>query len=976
MNPAIQTIYESNSWNEFEEKINKFWADKNQLYAEAFEWLCIFFLQIHPVYRCSYKKVLHRDDFMKSYEIKKKLGLHYYEKLEQGVDGILETFDGKIVAIQCKYKKKTNKNLIADDLNDILRVVRGKNAKKYVDTILMCSNAKGITRNKNLRNEFDGEIKSINYDQFKKLDKIEFDQIREIIDKNIPKYLVTEAKEHQKIAVNKTLEYFKNNSRGKLIHCCGSGKTLTSFLIFKEMNLNLTVFVVPGLQLVRQTLLAWTRESLAYNLKITPLLICSDKSNEKLEYEPFLWLEDIGIKVSNKFDDFKNFIKKESTKKVIFCTYQSANILIRNCKESKTTIDLAIFDEAHNTVTKRTKLFSKLLDDNNLVIKKRLFMTATPKNFIGKKEEVCSMDNEDIYGEEIDEFTIKDAIEIKILNDYKILTPKITSEECKTLIRDNPYIFDKKRKLSKEVELKIAATSLLLDKIIFKKKLKNLISFHALKSRASNFSEIVNQLIKDLNTFYVNGKQSITERNNILEEFTLQNPSIVSNARCLSEGVNLPLIDGVVFVDPKQSKVAITQSIGRALRRPVGKKEFSYIIVPTIIDEKEPEKVEDAYEQIFLVLRALAEHDGRIVDYIKSIKTGKKPQKKFIEDDSEYSSVEINLEKFNEELAIRTWDKISKIGIRTFEDAKEYIRSKNLQSSSEFRTLMKSKERPIDIPIHPERKYKEWISWYDFLGTKTEEEKFEDFLQDFIDLAETRDNKEIPYFPSDDVIGPRGVKIGQIWRSLIYWKGEDPLNKKGQIKQRLNGICVLETRDDWIREEKMRIYAEWRKDNINPYPPKNLFINGFDLYDFFHIANGKMKNYEKEKTKGMQIRKGQKGVEEALKLKKLGFPFVEKKKYIWNIKFIEIKNVIVKNEGIPSKIFKAKTNNSYLKTWVDVSGKPLKFKFDGTNMKGWYEKKILHNDDNWADYPEREEPTKELREILNKYSKKAPFEKV
>ena len=114
----------------------------------------------------------------------------------------------------------------------------------------------------------------------------------------------------------------------------------------------------------------------------------------------------IGIKVSNKIDDFIKFLKKESFKKVIFCTYQSANILIKNCKETNTQLDLAIFDEAHNTVTKRDKLFSQLLDDKNLVIKKRLFMTATPKNFIGKKEEVCSMDNEDLYGDEIDEFTI------------------------------------------------------------------------------------------------------------------------------------------------------------------------------------------------------------------------------------------------------------------------------------------------------------------------------------------------------------------------------------------------------------------------------------------------------------------------------------------------------------------------------------------------------------------------------------------
>tara|TARA_B100000579_G_scaffold332019_1_gene282280 strand:- start:362 stop:3271 length:2910 start_codon:yes stop_codon:yes gene_type:complete len=966
---SIKTIYESNSWDELENKIDIYRDNKDDTYSECFEWLCIFFLQIHPVYRCAYKQFLHRDEFMKIYEIKKKVGLHYYKKKEQGIDGILKTFDNKLVAIQCKYKEDNNKNLTAKDLNDTLRVVNGIKARENVDTILMCSNTKGITGNKNIHNEFHGEIKSINYDQFKKLEKNEFDQIRRIIDKKIPKYQITTPRDHQNIALDKVLEYFKNKSRGKLIHSCGSGKTLTSFLIYKNMKPKpkLTVFIVPGLQLVRQTLLDWTKESLAYDSKILPFLICSDKSNEKLEYDPFLWLEDIGIKVSNTVEEFKKFLEHESSNKVIFCTYQSTNVLIRNCRESSIFIDLAIFDEAHNTVTKRSKLFSYLLDDNKLFIKKRLFMTATPKNFIGKKEEVSSMDNEELYGEEIDEFTLKDAIELDILNDYRILSPKISSEDCIKLIEDNPYVFDK-RKLTKDVELKLAATSLLLRKIIFKKKLNNIISFHSLKSRARNFSEILDSLVADLNTYYVDGKQTITQRNNILEEFTLKNPSVVSNARCLSEGVNLPLIDGVVFVDPKQSKVSITQSIGRALRKPKDKKGFSYIIVPTIIDENQPEVVEEAYEQIFLVLRALAEHDGRIVDYIKCIKTGKKPQKKFIEDDSEYSSVEINLDKFNRELAIKTWDKISKIGIRTFEDAKEFILSKSFQSSSEFHTFMKSKDRPIDIPIHPDRKYKEWVSWYDFLGTKNEEEKFEDFLLDFIDLAKNRKNKEIPYFPSSDVIGPRGIKVGTVLGYVIRWEGEDPLNKKKQIENRLQGICVLENRDDWIREEKISLYRNWKNDKQNPFPPKGLTLKGFDIYEWFKVSNSKMKNYEKSKESGSQLRKDSKGVEEAQQLMELGFPFEEKKIYVWNIKISEIKDVIHKYGGIPTKVNETKRNN----TWVDSSGESLKFKFDGTSMRGWYMKHIVCSEDNWVDYPERKGPTINIREILKRSDEGAP----
>ena len=257
-----------------------------------------------------------------------------------------------------------------------------------------------------------------------------------------------------------------------------------------------------------------------------------------------------------------------------------------------------------------------------------------------------------------------------------------------------------------------------------------------------------------------------------------------------------------------------------------------------------------------------------------------------------------------------------------------------------------------------------WISWYDFLGTKTEEEKFEDFLQDFIYLAEKRDNKEIPFFPSDDLIGPRGVKIGQIWRSLIYWKGEDPLKKKIQIKQRLNGICVLETRDDWIREEKIKIYKEWVTNRANPFPPKGLKIKGFDIYEWFKVANGKMKNLKKgSRNVGMQLRNDYKGVEEASKLEALGFPFIDKKRYIWDIKFKELEEIIHSHKGIPVKINENKKNN----TWVDSCGNEIKFRFDETPMRGWYMKNIVCSNENWSEYPERKEPTLNLRTIIEKY---------
>ena len=98
--------------------------------------------------------------------------------------------------------------------------------------------------------------------------------------------------------------------------------------------------------------------------------------------------------------------------------------------------------------------------------------------------------------------------------------------------------------------------------------------------------------------YYVDGKQSGTERQNILEEFANNTPSLVTNAQCLSEGVNVPSIDAIMFVDPKQSRVDITQAIGRALRKGNKNKGKSYIIVPVVVDKDKPENINEAYQQI------------------------------------------------------------------------------------------------------------------------------------------------------------------------------------------------------------------------------------------------------------------------------------------------------------------------------------------------------------------------------------------
>ena len=171
-----QIVYKSKSWKDFEHKVSKLQPKER---GTIFEWLCVFYLQVEPRYKTTYKRVLHSSEYLKENNIKRKLGLQHNE---QGTDIIGETYDGKIDIIQCKYKDDKQKNITAKDINDPIRIASGREAKKWVDTILICSNLKGFTKNKTL-DQLDLQFRTVSGGDFQSLTKEDFENIRRIIDK-------------------------------------------------------------------------------------------------------------------------------------------------------------------------------------------------------------------------------------------------------------------------------------------------------------------------------------------------------------------------------------------------------------------------------------------------------------------------------------------------------------------------------------------------------------------------------------------------------------------------------------------------------------------------------------------------------------------------------------------------------------------------------------------------------------------------
>ena len=157
-------------------------------------------------------------------------------------------------------------------------------------------------------------------------------------------------------------------------------------------------------------------------------------------------------------------------------------------------------------------------------------MTATPKVFKGDSEkDIASMDSEELYGARIDEITVKDAINgidgFKLLNDYKIITQIVDNERYQALLEDNPFVVDKER-LPRDEELKLLASAITLKKIRKDKNIKNVVSFHSFRTRARAFERGAKLIDNELNTYYVDGTQSGTERLNILDDFASKKGTI------------------------------------------------------------------------------------------------------------------------------------------------------------------------------------------------------------------------------------------------------------------------------------------------------------------------------------------------------------------------------------------------------------------------------------------------------------------
>lgn len=628
---AFNEIYKKQyaSWIELEKEIESLSTTTER--GNAFEEFIFAYLNIkQQLYQV--KKVYRHNDIPVVYRAKYKI-----EKKDSGIDGLIIRQDEKIAAYQVKFRTNREK----PSYSELAKFWVEAERTDFNYTIANCYSVTSLSekREKHLQ---------ILVDEFEILDEYFFIELFAFTNQ-IPLKERKIIKPHpfQEKIIKDVVNGFKLEDRGKLIAACGTGKTLTALWITEEMECKNVLFLTPSLALIKQTLEEWADKS---KYPFSYLCICSDKTvSDTIEDGGDIFISELNIPVTTNTSDIIEYLKTETkTNKYIFSTYQSLQLLAEAFKcLNSFCFDLAVFDEAHRTAgAKETALFGLALDNNNIRAKKRLFMTATErliKPWLKKRASeagriIFSMDDESIYGKTFHKYNFGNAIEDGVISDYKIIVAGIQEKDFYFWVKENKDIESLVNGEAGYSSAQILFAQLIVAKAIKEYPIQKIISFHSTVRNALLFTggirknipltfviKQINKNINDENLYveHINGEMSTGYRKEILDIFKGTKFALISNARCLTEGVDVPVIDSVYFVDNKNSLIDIVQACGRALRKPNARtQKTAYFLIPILIpdDISDAEIVNlDAFESVFNVIQSLRDQDNRLAEWINEL---------------------------------------------------------------------------------------------------------------------------------------------------------------------------------------------------------------------------------------------------------------------------------------------------------------------------------------------------------------------
>jgi superfamily II DNA or RNA helicase len=436
---------------------------------------------------------------------------------------------------------------------------------------------------------------------------------------------------HQAQAVRQVIKEFKTEHRTQAIMACGTGKTFAALWVAEALKPKTVLVLVPSIALLSQTLKEWSKAT-SWGERFTYMAVCSDDTVGKQEDDVVLRPTDLDFPTSTDPKEIKKFLQSSSSNvRIVFSTYQSSAMVAKAMKGQ--TFDLGIFDEAHKTTGSKKTHFTEAHQDKFISIRKRLYMTATPRIYkINKRNkegdfDVLSMDDPKIYGREAYKLSFGEAARKKIICNYKIVITTIDPRHLDPKLLPISKTLVKKEHLPSDWVAKSAA----LAQAIEETKAQRIITFHSriklARELASDGPQGIQTHLKGFQAFHVSGEDSASKRESDIEDFKNSPKGLITNARCLTEGVDVPTVDMVAFMDPKKSTIDIAQAIGRAMRKPRGtsSKKIGYIFIPLLVESTKGKMTESSieetdYKAIADVINAMQELDEDLKDIISEIR--------------------------------------------------------------------------------------------------------------------------------------------------------------------------------------------------------------------------------------------------------------------------------------------------------------------------------------------------------------------
>lgn len=630
----------------------------------AFEHLMVDYFQNEPCYRDLYRQVLPYSRWVET--VRDELDLN--SQIDTGIDLVATTFNGEHHAIQCK-------NYAADytlQKKDIDSFFTASGKSWFSNRIIVSTTDKW---SKNAEDALSGQHIPVSKITLNALENSLIDWTQYHRDAAPVMKSQKQLRPHQVQALQSVDKGFaRDETRGKLIMACGTGKTFTSLRIAEHLagKGKRVLFLVPSLSLLSQTLREWTQDSV---LPLRNFAVCSDSEVGKKKIDDDRIHRDPSDLEFPATTNAKSLFQVASTlhdaehMTVVYSTYHSIDVIHQAQKQyGLPAFDLIICDEAHRTTGATfdgddESAFVRIHDADYIQGAKRLYMTATPRIYgeTAKAAEgvvLYSMDDETHYGKEFFVLTFSQAVSDGLLVDYKVIVLAIEESHIQRRIQN--LLTDSNNELKVDDAAKIVGCWKALSKYglsgdegalydpmrravafcqVIEKEYKG--SKHKVSSKliAEMFQSVIEayqqaekkallesnpdlrlppQLAMTCEAEHVDGGMNAGEKESRLQWLKADLPDntcrILSNVRCLSEGVDVPALDAVLFLTPRNSQVDVVQSVGRVMRRAEGKKQ-GYVILPVVIpagvEAEDALDKNENYRVVWQVLNALRAHDDR-----------------------------------------------------------------------------------------------------------------------------------------------------------------------------------------------------------------------------------------------------------------------------------------------------------------------------------------------------------------------------